>query len=98
MDVAEAARDVMREITISIAVTDTAWQLVHHQGIGRANDDCRAREILRAAVRSVVNRLHLLGRSPFSVKIGRRIVRLTIEFHEADQGGLVGTIMVDGRR
>lgn len=82
---------------VPIAVTDTAWQLVHPQGTGRANDR-PAREILRAALRSVVNRLQVLERTPFTVKLGRRTLHLAIEFHEADEGGLVGTIMVNGGR
>lgn len=96
VDVTDVARELMHETTIPIALTDTVWRRVQARGSARVRSDGRVREILRAAGASVLDTLATLGRTRFTVKVGRKTVHLAIEFHEADEGGLVGTIMLDG--
>lgn len=95
VDVTDLAREVLCDVTIPIAMTDTVLKIVSPHGTRKATVERRTRELLHAAKTAVVSRLPGLGRIPFEVRLGRRIVNLVIELHEADEGGLVGTIMVE---
>jgi len=93
VDVTDLAREVLRDDAIPVAMTDAALKVVSPHGTREATVERRTRELLHAASAAVVSRLPDLGRSPFEIKLGRHTVSLVIEFHEADEGGLVGTIM-----
>jgi len=92
VDVTDVAREVLRGVTIPIAMTDTVLKIVSPHGAPEATVERRTLKLLHAASATVASRLSVLGRSPFEVNLGRRTGRLMIEFHEADEGGLVGTI------
>lgn len=80
-----------------MALTDTVWKRTHATG-ARAQEHAdreHVLRILRCARTAVVSHLHVLGRTPFAVRLGRRATPLVIEFHESDEGEVVATIMID---
>lgn len=82
---------------ISVALTSSVWERVHARSDRALTHADRERvlRILRGARAAVVSHLHVLGRTPFTVRVGRRTALLVVEFHESDEGQVVATIMLD---
>jgi hypothetical protein len=94
-DIAHA--DLLGAPRIPVALTASVWRRVHAtsgRGLTHANRE-RVLRILESARAAVVSHLHVLGRTPFTVRLGRRATPLVVEFHESDEGPIVATIMLD---
>lgn len=89
--------DLLRAPRIPVALTDTVWRRLQSTGdrAQKRADRERVLCILQRARTAVVSRLHVLGRTPFTVRLGRRATPLVVEFHESDEGQVVATIMLD---
>lgn len=101
VDVTDVAHvDLLRAPRIPVALTDTVWRRLQSTGdrAQKRADRERVLRILQGARTAVVNHLHVLGRTPFAVRLGRRTTPLVIEFHESDEGEVVATIMLDEKR
>lgn len=81
---------------LQVAITDTAWtRLRGGRDRSPALMQQRTLRVLQAARTAVIDRLSTLGRTPFTVHVGRRSAEFAIEVHESDAGKVVVTIMVD---
>lgn len=89
--------DLLRASRIPVALTDSVWRRLQSTGdrAQKRADRERVQRILQHARAAVVSRLHVLGRTPFAVRLGRRATSLVVEFHESDEGQVVATIMLD---
>lgn len=98
IDVSDLARaDLLRAPHVPVALTDTAWKRFQARGaraLTHADQDGVLR-ILQVARDAVVSRLHVLGRTPFTIRLARRTTSLVVEFHESHEGEIVATIMLD---
>lgn len=98
IDVSDLARvDLLRAPHVPVALTDTAWnrlQASGAQGLTHGDQEAVLR-ILQAARDAIVSRLQVLGRTPFTVRLGRRTTALVVEVHESDVGAIVATILLD---
>lgn len=89
--------DLLRARRIPVALTDTVWRRLQPNGdrAQKRADPEHVLRILHGARAAVVSQLHVLGRTPFAVRLGRRTTPLVVEFHESYEGEVVATIMVD---
>jgi hypothetical protein len=98
IDVTDLARAVMLDASgIPVVLTNTVWRRIHATG-GRVPEHANRERVLRileGARAAVVSHLHVLGRTPFTVRLGRRATPLVVEFHESDEGQVVATITLD---
>lgn len=83
---------------IPVVLTNTVCKRIHATGAGAAHEHANRERVLRIlqhARTAIVSRLHVLGRTAFTVRLGRRATPLVVEFHESDEGQVVATVMLD---
>lgn len=99
IDVTNLGRTVrLTAPSLPVAITDTAWTRLRGTGDrSRALMEQRTMGVLRAARTAVIDRLSTLGRTPFTVHVGRSSSAFAIEVHASDEGELVATITVDSQ-
>lgn len=97
IDVTNLGRTVgLTAPSLPVAITDTAWAWLRGtRDRTPTRMQQRTLRVLHAARSAVLGRLSTLGRTPFTVHIGRSSAAFAIEIHESDEAELVVTIMAD---